>query len=62
MFDGGAAHGRNGAAHAPAADACSLVPSFTVTAEHLRAGDFNASDSQLAQDYRSWTGDETAEI
>ena len=42
--------------------ACSIAPSFVVTAEHLAPGDFNESDSQLASDFREWTGDDSATI
>lgn len=47
---------------APPASACSIAPSFVVTAEHLAAGDFNQPTSQLAADYREWTGDDAASI
>ncbi|MGZ0177560.1 MAG: hypothetical protein ACKVIQ_11880 [Acidimicrobiales bacterium] len=49
-------------AQAPTADACSLAPSFIVTAQHLGADDVNALSSQIGQDYRSCTGDQAAEI
>lgn len=48
--------------YAPQAHACSIAPVFAITAEHLAPSNFNAPDSQLAQDYRDWSGDESAEI
>ena len=47
---------------APTAHACSEPALFTVTADHLANGDFNSPDSQLGQDYRAWSGDDSAQI
>lgn len=44
------------------AHACSIAPSFVVTAEHFEAGDVNDPDGQLATEYREWTGDDTASL
>lgn len=48
--------------YAPAAHACDPEPTFSVTADYLADADFNDPDSQLAQDYRAWSLDGTAEI